>query len=67
MNPNYEIKEAHISTIKSGDTIINTDGVLTTVGKKNITRGFFGAALFGDSYAMGTIKVKLVIFKTISN
>jgi proteasome assembly chaperone (PAC2) family protein len=57
----FKIKEVHISTIKHGDTIIHADGLLTTVGRKNITRGFCGIALFGYSYNSGTILVKKVL------
>lgn len=57
----FKIIEVHISTIKRGDTIIHTDGKLTTVGNNNITRGFCGIALFGDSYNSGNIKVKKVL------
>lgn len=60
---NMKIVEVHISTIKNGDTIIFTDGKLTTVGNKNIkTGGFCGTTIFGDSYRSGTIKVKKIEF-----
>jgi len=57
----YKIEEVHISTIKSGDTIIFNDGKITTVCNNNIKRGFFGITLFGDPYRSGTILVKKII------
>lgn len=59
---NMKIVEVHISTIKNGDTILFTDGRLTTVNNNNIKRGFCGITLFGDSYRSGTIKVKKIEF-----
>jgi len=50
------MKEAqvHISTIKSGDTVIHY-GIATTVGKKDIKHNsFIGYTLFGDSYRLGS-------------
>lgn len=53
------VVEVHISEIRSGDTILHTDGKIRTVCEKNITRDrFMGIALFGDSYRLGTISVK---------
>jgi hypothetical protein len=57
----FKIKEVHISTIKSGDTIIFTDNKVTTVSNNNITRGFCGICLFGDSYNSGTVLVKKIL------
>ena len=57
----YKIEEVHISTIKSGDTILHTDNKITTVCNNNIKRGFCGITLLGDSYNMGTIRVKKII------
>ena len=57
----YKIQEVHISVIKNGDTILHTDNKITTVCNNNIKRGFFGITLFGDSYNMGTIRVKKII------
>lgn len=57
----YKIEEVHISTIKSGDTILHTDNKITTVCNNNIKRGFCGITLFGNSYNMGTIRVKKII------
>lgn len=56
----FKIKEVHISTVKSGDTIIHTDNKITTVCNNNIKRGFCGITLFGDSYRSGTILVKKI-------
>lgn len=59
---NFEIEEIHISQIGSGDTIKHIDGI-RTVCSGNIKRGFMGITLFGDSYNMGRILVKRIIFK----
>jgi hypothetical protein len=51
----------HISTIKSGDTIIHL-GIITTVCNNNIKGGgFMGVSLFGDSYNLGRQLVEKVI------
>ena len=57
----YKIEEVHISNIKQGDTIICSDGVVRTVSKKFIKRGFMGITLYGDSYNLGTIPIKKLI------
>jgi hypothetical protein len=57
----YTIKQVHISTIKSGDTILHSDNKITTVCNNNIKRGFCGITLFGDSYRSGTILIKKII------
>jgi hypothetical protein len=58
----FPTKEVHISTIKSGDTIIHVDGHVRTVCKNNIKRrGFCGDTLFGDSYQSGTVLVKKIL------
>ena len=57
----YKIEEVHISTIKSGDTILHTDNKITTVCNNNIKRGFFFFFLYGDSYNLGIILVKKII------
>lgn len=57
----YKTKKVHISTIKHGDTILHSDGLITTVGRKNIKRGFCGITLFGDSYRMGTQLVTKIL------
>jgi len=57
----YKIIEVHISTIKSGDTILHTDNKITTVCNNNIKRGFFEITLFGDSYRSGRVFVKKII------
>jgi hypothetical protein len=51
----YKIVDVHISSIKSGDTILHTDNKITTVCNNNIKSGFCGITLFGDSYRSGTI------------
>ena len=58
----FKISEVHISTIKSGDTILHTDNKITTVCKNNIKHcSFMGISLFGDSYRSGTVLVKKII------
>lgn len=56
---NYETVESHIDMIRPGDTVLH-NGELRTVGKPDIKRGgFMSATLFGDSYRLGTVPVKL--------
>jgi hypothetical protein len=55
------IKDTHISDIKAGDTIVRK-GKEMTVCAKDITRGFMGTAIFGDSYNNGHKPVKRVLF-----
>lgn len=57
----YKIVEVHISTITHGDTILHLDGLIYTVGKNWIKKGFMGITLYGDSYNLGTILVKKII------
>lgn len=57
----FKIIEVHISTIKSGDTILHTDNKITTVCNNNIKKGFCGITLFGDSYKSGYLKVKKIL------
>lgn len=59
----YEIANVHKDTIKVGDTILCSDGLMRTVCRNNITNGFCGVCLFGDSYQLGQIPVKKVIIK----
>ena len=56
------IIQKHISTIKTGDSVIH-NGNEMTVNNDNIKSGFMGTTLFGDSYRMGTIPVQVVVFK----
>ncbi len=62
---NYTIKEIHISEISHGDTILHTDGKITTVCRNNIKKAFNGITLFGDSYRLGTLPVKKITYFTI--
>lgn len=56
------VTEVHISEISCGDTVIH-GGVMCTVSKQDIKHGtFMGSTLFGDSYKLGKILVKKVIF-----
>ena len=53
-------KDTHISLIRQGDTVLH-DGKVKTVSGTDRKRGFMGVTIFGDSYRMGTIPVKLVV------
>ena len=60
---NKQIEEVNITQITIGDTVIH-EGKAMTVGKENIKYdSFTGRTLFGDSYRLGTVLVKRVIFK----
>lgn len=61
----YEIANVHKDTIKVGDTILCSDGLMRTVCRNNITSGFCGICIFGDSYQLGRIPVKKVIIKRV--
>jgi hypothetical protein len=53
------IKEVHIKTIRSGDTIKHTDGHVRTVCASDIKKSeFMGVTLFGDSYRLGNLPVQ---------
>ena len=59
-----KIVEVHISTISIGDSIICNDGFERTIGKGNIKRdSFMGTTILGDSYKMGHIPVKKVVYE----
>ena len=47
-----------VSCAKVGDTIECPDGVVRTLGANNISRGFMGTSLWGDSYKLGLRSVK---------
>lgn len=57
----YDIQLIDKEDIKIGDIILCNDGEIRTVCKNNITNGFMGLCLFGDSYRLGIEKVKKVI------
>lgn len=58
----HTIKSMHISSIRSGDTIIH-DGVMKTVSGTDIKRdSFMGTTIFGDSYKLGHALVRVVVF-----
>lgn len=59
----YEIRNVHKDTIRVGDTILCSDGLMRTVCKSNITNGFCGICIFGKSYQLGLLPVKKVILK----
>lgn len=61
LNDYFEM--VHISKIKNGDTIEHGGG-LRTVCNNNIKRSdFMGVTIFGDSYNLGTKKVKRMIVR----
>ena len=63
----HNTEEVHISTINWGDTV-HHDGHERTVGKKDIEHNtFMGSSLWGDSYRLGSILVKKIIFKSTKN
>lgn len=58
----YQIIDVHISQIKPGDTVFH-NGELKTVCRNNIKHDrFVGYTLFGDSYRLGSVNVRKVIF-----
>lgn len=59
----YEIRNVHKETIKVGDTVLCPDGLMRTVCLNNITNGFCGICIFGDSYQLGQKPVKKVVIK----
>ena len=64
MTVERKIVEVHISTISIGDSIICNDGFERTVCKGNIkSNTFMGITIFGDSYKLGRLPVKKVIYK----
>lgn len=61
---NYHIKDTRIDNIRVGD-VVEIDGVLKTVSPGNIKNGgFMGRTLWGDSYRLGTVPVKLAVIET---
>lgn len=59
----YEIANVHKDDIRVGDTILCADGLMRTVCRNNISNGFCGTCLFGDSYRLGHLPVKKVVIK----
>ena len=58
----WTIKPTHISEIKQGDTILH-QGKMMTVCNSDIKIGsFMGTSVFGDSYRLGNLPVKLLIY-----
>ena len=58
-----KIVEVHISTISIGDSIICNDGFERTITKGNIKKDtFLGITILGDSYRLGAMPVKKVIY-----
>lgn len=60
---NYSIVPTHINLIRVGD-VVEIDGILKTVGKNNLKRGFCGTTLWGDSYRSGTMLVRKAVIHT---
>lgn len=60
---NYSIKLVHISTLKSTDTVEH-NGKIHTVGNNIKYDSFLGHTLYGDSYRLGSLPVKLVCIHT---
>jgi len=59
---NFIIEDTHISQIRVGDTVEH-NGEIKTISGTNIKRcSFMGTSIFGDSYRIGRIPVKKVIF-----
>lgn len=58
------IVEKHIDYVMQGDVVLH-NGVERTVSGTDITNGFFGRSLFGDSYRMGTVLVKVVVYSAV--
>lgn len=56
----YNIILVHKNCIKIGDIILCKDGKVRTVCRNNITNGFMGLCLFGDSYRLGQEPVKKI-------
>lgn len=59
----YEIRNVHKDDIKVGDTILCLDGIMRTVSRNDITNGFCGTCILGESYRLGSLPVKKVIIK----
>lgn len=56
----YEVVPTPVEQILPGDTV-EVDGVLRSVCKNDLKRGFMGVTLFGDSYKAGTVPVSRVV------
>ena len=61
MDTSHTIVLTHIDLIRPGDTVEINGGSSKAVCGKDIRRGFMGVTLWGDSYRMGTIPVRLAI------
>ena len=62
MYVNYQLQLRHKDAIAVGD-MIERDGKLVTVCRKDITNGFMGVCLFGDSYNLGYLPVRMAVLK----
>jgi hypothetical protein len=61
---NHTIKLAHISEIKSGDTILHNGEMRTVSGTDIKGNSFIGKTIFGDSYNLGNKQVERISFRT---
>lgn len=57
----YDIQLVDKMDIRIGDTILCNDENMRTVCRNNITYGFMGLCIFGDSYRLRKEKVKKVV------
>lgn len=62
---NKYIEEVDVSEIQSGDIILDNRNKEVTLCKKNITKGFMGKCILGDSYMLGLLKVKRVVYEHV--
>ncbi len=49
----YELEKVSRDEIKAGDVIMLANGNLHTLCHKEITKGFMGTCILGDSYCLG--------------
>lgn len=55
------IVDTHIDNIRSGDTVLHEDKIMTVCADDIHIGGFMGTTLFGDSYKSGYQPVKKII------
>lgn len=67
LQSNVSIQEVHVSQISGGNTILCPDGMVRTVGGKDIrTSSFMGVFIFGDNYNSGRKPVLKVVITRIT-
>lgn len=59
----HAIRPVHISTIKPGDTVEHAGHLKTVCAADLKQSGFMGLTLFGDSYRLGTLPVRLAVLQ----